>query len=358
MSSAISIATREGTSQTSWTLRSKWYHIVFWASYFTFWVLVSADVPFVDNILVNILFLVCSIVPVYTVLYFIMPKYLYTQRYLIFIIITIGLIILFAAILGLALNILFAIRDIPGDDFLRYPYILGPTLGSVGTSVVLFMVGKLSKNYSQSQKKNITLEHEKTENELKFLKSQLNPHFLFNALNNIYFLIKKDPDTAAESLAKFSDMFRYQLYECNEDEILLTQEVDYINSYIQVASLSKAGITEITSHIEIEDSNLKITPLILVPIIENAFKHVGQNQEGKNFIHCAITLEGNTLNCETKNSTDNLDTPNSNSLNKNNEGGLGLTNLNRRLSLLYPDKHSLALKELDGVYHVKLEIEL
>ena len=356
MSDAAGVTTKKSFNQGTWTIKSKWYHIVFWASYFVFWVMVSSSLPLIDNVLINILFLVCSIVPVYTVLYYIMPKYLYTQNYLAFIFITVGLIILFASILGLTLNILYVIRNIPRDEFLEYPYILGPTLGSVATAVIFFMIGKLSKNYTQSEKKNIALEHEKTENELKFLKSQLNPHFLFNALNNIYFLIKKDPDTAAKSLAKFSDMFRYQLYECNEDEILLKQEVDYIKSYIQVASLSKAGITKITSQFEIGNAPLRITPMILVPLIENAFKHVSQNKEGQNYIHFSINLLGSSLVCETKNSIDYLELTKNTTNNKS--GGLGLINLKRRLSIIYPDKYTLEINELKDLYHISLKLQL
>jgi len=242
-----------------------------------------------------------------------------------FAILTILTILTSAALLGLSLYIIYIMRGIEMGDFFKFPIILGPTLGSVATSVLVLLVAKLVKNYARTEQKNITLEHEKTENELKFLKSQLNPHFLFNALNNIYFLIKKDPDTAAESLAKFSDMVRYQLYDIAD-----------------------------------EMSDLKISPLILVPLVENAFKHVGENEEGENYIDLSIKHIDGKLACTTKNSiaetTQIQNDKSTTSIKK--EGGLGLPNLKRRLSILYPDKHKLEIKETAGSYSSKLELDL
>jgi len=215
------------------------------------------------------------------------------------------------------------------------------------------------KNFMLSEQKNKTLQHEKTENELKFLKSQLNPHFLFNALNNIYFLIKKDTDTAAETLAEFSDMIRYQLYECNEDSILLSQEIDYRNNYVKINSLSKSETTDIKVNIGEYTNNQTISPLILIPLIENAFKHVAENEAGKKYIDIAIHFSDGRLVCKTENSFDknkNEDMVNSNDHLQ--QGGLGLTNLKRRLSLLYPNNHKLEITELKGVYSSILKLKI
>lgn len=287
-----------------------------------------------------------------------MPKYLYVRRYFTFTILAIFTIIVNAALLGLSLYVVYQLGNIPPGKFFNFPLILGPTLGSISTSVFVLMIAKLIKNYAQSEEKNKSLEHEKTENELKFLKSQLNPHFLFNALNNIYFLIKKDPDTAAESLAKFSDMVRYQLYECNEDKILLSQELDYINNYVKITSLGKVEITDINVRIEEDINNLKISPLILVPLVENAFKHVGENAAGENFINIDIGISDNKLICTTENSVDKTTMSKTHLEDSKKEGGLGLPNLQRRLSLLYSNKHRLEIEEKERSYFSKLELEL
>jgi len=344
-------------NESEWTLKSKWHHLLFWSLYFIFWIIVSWTDSILDNIIFNVVFLVFNVFAVYTVLYYLMPKYLYTQRYVIFIFFTLCTILLSSSLLGFSLYMVHYLREIPRGDFFNFPLILGPTLGSITTSVVCFMIAKLVKNIVISERKNKTLEHEKTENELKFLKSQLNPHFLFNALNNIYFLIKKDPDIAAESLAKFSDMMRYQLYECNEDKIQLSQEIDYINNYIKITSLGKTETTAINVDILDETNKQEISPLILAPLVENAFKHVSENEEGNNFIDISIYFSGKQLICKTINSYDKHKKNNSNVVNEN-QGGLGLDNLTRRLSLLYPNNHQLEITESEGEYSSNLKLQL
>jgi len=360
MSISTNINIVNASGETEWTLKAKWHHVLFWCSYFMFWLIVSWSGSLINNVIFNITFLVFNIFPVYTILYYLMPKYLYAQRYITFTLLTIGLVLLSSTLLGVSLYIIHVLRDLPLENYFTFPAILGPTLGSVGTSVLFFMVAKLVKNYTLSEQKNKMLQHEKTENELKFLKSQLNPHLLFNALNNIYFLIKKDPDTAAETLAKFSDMVRYQLYECNEDNILLSQEIYYINNYVKINSLGKSETTDIKVNIGDYPNNLSISPLILVPLIENAFKHVSENDAGKNYIDIAIHFSDDRLICKTKNSFDKHKTDNGVIVNSKHlqHGGLGLTNLKRRLSLLYPNNHKLEITGSKGVYSSNLELKL
>lgn len=340
-----------------WTFKKKWNHILFWSAYYTFWLLVSGPIN-LTSILINLVFMLYSIIAVYSIIYYFMPKYLYKQRYVLFAFFFGFIILLCAGLLGISLYGLFILRGIPVDVFFSFPAILGPTIGSVGTSVFFLVMYKMVKDYITSERKNKILEHQKTENELKYLKSQLNPHFLFNALNNIYFLIKKDPDVAAESLAKFSDMMRYQLYECNEDKILLSQEIAYIQNYIRINALGKEESTSIEVEVGKMGAEIMISPFMLFPMIENAFKHVSENSTKDNFIKLSIQQKDGKLVCQTINSYDNLASEDLMDQELSKQGGVGMPNLKRRLSLMYPGNHRLEIDSDDNIYSTTLELNL
>lgn len=337
-------------------LRDKWYHFVFWPLYLLFWFILSGDGFTFDSIIVNIIFLTCSIVPTYLVSYYFLPKQLKQQKYLSFFFSLIVTVVAFAALLYILLMWYFDLAGLKTDGFLEFPIVLGPTLGSVAISVLGFLTAKTTKDNIYSERLNRQLKQEKIETELMFLKSQLNPHFLFNVLNNIYFLIKKDQKLAADSLAQFSDIMRYQIYECQDKKVPLSSELDFIKNYIQLSSMAKLDTTKITTDI-MEPTTEYISPLLIIPLIENAFKHVGSNRLGGNFIDIKISLQEGQLYCSTKNTFDI-----SNSSKKDQRiktaGGIGLKNLERRLDLLYPNKYQFMTSSDNDTYSTKLIINL
>jgi len=345
-------------NSSDWSFKNKWYHYLFWVCYFFFWLFVSEYPLGYENVIVNLIFLICNIAAVYTILYFLLPKYLYRRKYLAFGLLSVFVVLLFSVILAALLYFTFKLLEFETSSFFNLPHILGPTLGSISTSVIIFLIAKLVKIFLTTQQKNTLLEHEKTQTELKFLKSQLNPHFLFNAMNNIYFLIKKDPDTAAENLAKFSDMMRYQLYECNEDKIGLQQEIEYINNYVKISSLGKAETTDIQIDTKGILPHHKISPLVLIPLVENAFKHVMENEDGQNFITISIKASEDKLICVTENSVKHNSNDKTDTLSPQKDGGLGLNNLKRRLSLMYPKNYELMVEKRQGRYYSKLELKI
>ena len=144
----------------------------------------------------------------------------------------------------------------------------------------------------EMEKRNQKLEKEKLEAELKLLKSQLHPHFLFNALNNIYFLIKKDPDTAAEALAGFSNLLRFQLYEANNSQVALRKEIEYLQQFAEIAQLRKGENFKVNWQLPQNTEGIQIAPLLLMPALENAFKH-GSNKNGH--IDIQLNLEKEQL---------------------------------------------------------------
>lgn len=219
--------------------------------------------------------------------------------------------------------------------------------------MTLAMSVKLGKNWLNAEKKRLVLEKENLETELKYLKSQINPHFLFNTINSIFVLIHKNPDLASESLASFSEMLRYQLYECNDPKIPLSKELHFLENFIELETLRLyENQTELVFEINhASTQNSTIAPFILLPFVENAFKHVSKGKGHSNFIRMQLAVsDRKTLEMCIENS-------------KNNESvteasGIGLKNVQRRLKLIYPDKHHLDIDRSSEKFKIELSINL
>lgn len=195
------------------------------------------------------------------------------------------------------------------------------------------------------------LEKEKLKAELKFLKAQINPHFLFNGINSVFFLIDDKPDIAKSTLLKFSDLLRYQLYECQDDFIPLKKELDHIKSYVEMEKIRKGEDVKIQLSLPSAIGSQNISPLLFTPFLENAFKYVSNDDDGtKNQIAISFRLQERQLHFEVENTVDAA-----NSISK---GGIGITNVKKRLSLLYSNKHHLDIFEKDQRYIVRLNLVL
>lgn len=228
------------------------------------------------------------------------------------------------------------------------------SLPSTLASMTLAMSIKLTKNWIQAERKQQMMEKEKLETELKFLKYQFNPHFLFNSINSIFFLIHKNPDMASDSLAKFSGLLRYQLYECNDQQISLNKEITYLKNFIELEKLRQNNDMEVI--FEVEQSGTEhwgIAPFILMTFVENAFKHVSKHSNVPNWISIKLSTNEGLLNLLITNST-------SPDVVKEavNYGGIGLKNVQRRLDLVYPDQYKLNIQHADNCFEVKLQLKL
>jgi LytS/YehU family sensor histidine kinase len=199
------------------------------------------------------------------------------------------------------------------------------------------------------------VENEKVSTELAFLRAQINPHFLFNVLNTIYFQIQKENSEARSSVEKLSEMLRYQLYECNTDKIEISRELAYIENYVAVQQLRMEAGTDLQLKLPVNISSFRIAPLLILPLVENAFKHISNFKDpSKNKLYITISLEHdsqfvvNVVN--TYNSSEGTDL-------LLNSSGLGLKNLERRLALLYPGKHSITRQRNENTYETTLKIQ-
>ncbi len=218
----------------------------------------------------------------------------------------------------------------------------------------IFFLSTAYKVFQIAQKREkeaAILKSENLQSELKFLKSQINPHFLFNALNNIYTLSILKSDKAPEMILKLSEMLRYIIYDCNEEVVLLGKELNYIRNYIALQKLKDENIN-VDLNLGKNNTELRIAPMILMPFIENSFKHSKIEDTKKGWIKIDMVTEDNILQITIGNSLPGR------KYTKDKFGGVGLENVKRRLELTYPNKHELNISSDEKSFTVKLNITL
>jgi two-component system sensor histidine kinase AlgZ len=195
----------------------------------------------------------------------------------------------------------------------------------------------------------LTLKNEKAKTELLHLKSQVNPHFFFNTLNNLYGLVGTDTKKAQELILKLSDMMRYSIYEGEKEVVTLKEEVDYLKNYIALHKTRYHKKIDVKFEAEIED-DYNVMPLLFIILLENAFKHGIENLSKDAYVYIHIKAKDNKVFFEIENNFDKT-------LPKEDKG-IGLKNLKRRLELVYPKKHTLSFSVTENVYKAKLILQL
>ena len=221
-------------------------------------------------------------------------------------------------------------------------------------SVMIFALStavRISNEWFKNEKQIKEMENEKLTAELAFLKSQVNPHFLFNILNNICSLARKKSDDTENALIKLSHIMRYMLYESKDEKVSLGKEVEYLQSYIELQRLRISDKVVINFSITGNPEELTIEPMLLIPFVENAFKH-GVSYLEESIINIILTVNHKELNFK----VDNLIAMKRDEV-LHTESGIGLKNVKRRLELLYPEKHSLQIDDNGSIYSIELQIK-
>lgn len=268
-------------------------------------------------------------------------------------------ILYIAIVLVISVPIKYGIALYFEDIILRYGDNKDKLLSAVQYNVVAVITGLffillsttvyiISSNFKNNEQRK-SLENEKLTAELAFLKSQINPHFLFNSLNNIYSLAYQKSEKTPEAILKLSEIMRYMLYESNEETVLLEEEINYLQNYIELQKLRFKENIHVDLHVEIDNPNHRIMPLLLISFLENAFKH-GVSTNANKPIRIAIEVHNGRLHFKTENAKSQV--------NKDQTKGVGLTNLRRRLQLGYPDKHTINTVESENYYTSELFIYL
>lgn len=332
-------------------IRPVFAHLLFWAAAGLLWFYLRyQDYPTVQKAgMVSLIKITHLALLVYFANLILVPKFLYRKKYFLFGLLFIGataaasflkLILMSWALQDPHLLDAVAIKEKVYNNFVTQFFLV---LASIGLKTVV--------DYFQLQKKLTEVAKQKLEAELNFLKSQVNPHFLFNSLNAVYFLIDKNNRAARNALHKFSEMLRYQLYECNDDKIPIEKEIAYLKDYVALQQL-RVSNTEIQFICAPDVSHFSIEPLLLIPFVENSFKHLSHfDKDVLNEVKIAISRTNGSMHFSVYNTTEN------NSLTREG-GGIGLVNVKKRLQLLYPGKHLFSITEKQNWFGVELTLSL
>ena len=195
----------------------------------------------------------------------------------------------------------------------------------------------------------IMLKNEKARTELMHLKSQVNPHFFFNTLNNLYGIMDKD-SKARDMVLKLSDLMRYSIYEGQKDWVTLGEELNYLKNYIKLQEIRYHKKSDVQLNHQIDNIECEIMPLLFILLLENAFKHGLENLEKNAYIHINLIENEGIVDFEVENNFESQET--------SKEQGIGLKNLKRRLELVYPKRHSLTFDINTNIYKAKLTLEI
>lgn len=220
-------------------------------------------------------------------------------------------------------------------------------------TVVLIMVLKLLKNWYQEEQTKRQLQQLNLETELKFLKSQINPHFLFNSLNNLYALTLKKSDAAPEVVLRLSNILRYVLYETVEGKVPLEKEIQYLHDYIELEHIRLGERVDIRFNTSGNLETQLIEPMLFLTFVENSFKHGAAAAIDKGWVNIDLKVQDHNILFSIANSKHKEVAPRLNG----HHGGIGLENLRKRLDILYPGRYTLDLKDTPEQYTVNLEIK-
>lgn len=236
----------------------------------------------------------------------------------------------------------------PGWRWIRYMGLAMPYFTALIGSALFEIAG-----YANRKEKEATeFRSEKLEAELKFLKSQINPHFLFNALHNIYTLTLIKSDQAPGNLLKLSGMLRYMLYECKADRVPLEKEIEYLRHFIDLHLLKDSRGLNVTVDLDESRPQLSIAPMLLIPFVENAFKHSKVEDRVNGWIKIEMKTADGQIVFQVQNSV-----PDAN-FTKDQAGGIGLVNVRRQLELLYPGRYELAIDSGEpSVFSIRLKLQ-
>jgi LytS/YehU family sensor histidine kinase len=280
--------------------------------------------------------------------YYLMPKYLYKKKYWQFFLGAALLVVVVITIEELVLEPIIFPGTRRGDTF------PGVYISLLGILPVMFILSGCKFGWDALQKQAQIDELETTiqESELQFLRSQINPHFLFNNLNNLYSYALQESPKTPEIILEMSGVLRYMLYESKEQFVPLKKELEQLGNFIRLYKLQIEDRGVVHFDVEKIDGDFKIAPLILIVFIENAFKHSQSGQSSDIKIDISVKLKNTTLEFICENNYESgfsLDSV---------AKGIGLKNVKKRLELLYPKKHILQIEEADNSYKVYLKLEL
>lgn len=324
-----------------------WWHILFWVVWYFFYIITFSN-NFLDasEFVQNLALLPVRMAATYVLLYWMLPKYLFAKRYLSFTLLMVVHGVLYGLSINLVLQYGFGYHATGGKNLIP-SVVMNYQIPATAVAVYLF------KRWYRIQQYTLTLEKEKLSAELKFLKSQIHPHFLFNTLNNLYALTLKKSDKAPEVVIQLSHLLEYTLYSGRETHVELQEELKQLRDYIELEKLRYGKRLRVNLDISSQVDGLHIAPLMLLPFVENSFKHGASSDMDAPFIDIFVDVQDAVLDFRVRNSYKQEKDKSADY-----KAGIGLTNVKRRLELLYPAKHMLEINSTSEVFEVMLHLNL
>jgi sensor histidine kinase YesM len=337
-------------------------HVVFWLTVGFFYFLVfnrNSAFPKVSYIF-SLSLLPVAIVISYFFNYVLVPKYLWGKRYFRFF--YLSFFTLLVATWLSFLIVFFTLIYILQTEFFIEPAVLHPELQVISLNFIVFLaisIKQVKRAFYIQQEKNelektkLSTELKLKEAELKILKAQVHPHFLFNTLNNLYGLTLEKSDEAPKLVLRLSEILDYILYRCEEKRVLLSEEITNLKNYLEIERIRYSKKLDLSVSFPENTGEYKIAPLILLPFVENAFKHGVSNYPGVAF----VKIDSGLTNKNLVFSIENTKNP-SVKVSENYSKGIGLKNVKKRLEFLYPEKHLLHIEDKGETFSVNLTLQL
>ncbi|KAA9346079.1 sensor histidine kinase [Adhaeribacter soli] len=307
-----------------------------------------------DKILATILGMtVLSVVPVYLNYLLLVPRFLRQENYRFYALYIFAVLLIFGLLKGY-LTLLVYLHVLQKGYVPTLLYLTFVSTVELLIMVFLFTASQLGIHWLAERKLRKAQELEQLKSEVQYLKAQINPHFLFNTLNNLYALTLTKSDKAPLMVLKLAEMMEYMVYHSNEELVPLQKELDYLQHYIALEKLRSQKPENITFEVSGTYETSRIAPLLLLPFIENGFKHGIHALGSEAKLNIKILIEANTLQLQMKNSMNRFGAE----ANPSEAGGFGMDNVRKRLQYLYAGQHELETKAADGFYLVNLNLPL
>ncbi|MEQ9301273.1 MAG: histidine kinase [Cyclobacteriaceae bacterium] len=337
--------------------RDWFWHAVFWIGYYVLKVFVVEffRTNFWEVALTELIHLPLKMAALYTLIYLLIPNLLLRKKYVLFTLALLVSIVIVAFLRRVSdIFVVYNIAMLYDDNMdlwnIRFMFrnliFIYPV---VGLGAMAYFIKEWYHNYWLTQK----LKKEKLEAELSMLKAQVHPHFLFNTINNIYSLALEKSSRTPNALLRLSDLLHYMLYECNQPRQPLVKEIDMMKSYIELEQLRYGDRLDIQLRIDDIPIDIKIAPLILIPFVENCFKHGVSETIDQSWIAIDLRLTSNQMTLKVDNSKADIEEKKG-----DHKNGIGLSNVRRRLNLEYPDRHTLEVIDQKEAFLIKLEVAL
>ncbi|MFD1094916.1 sensor histidine kinase [Salegentibacter chungangensis] len=336
------------------------HHVIFWLIYFTFntlrWGSYYGD--YLYSLKTNLLGFPIHMSLCYFTAYFLLPNFIYKKKFLSFTALLVSSIFVMVLAKFYFTYILINTNVWPeGPEITSTPtidYMIVMMLGELYV-ISFFSAIKITIEWFNESKRAAKLEKMQSETELKFLRSQISPHFFFNTLNNVYSLSLEKSDKASDTVLKLSEFMRYLLYEAKDQKQSLEKEIGCIKNYLDLEGIRYGSSLKVQLNISGEPKGKKIAPMLLIPFIENAFKHGANKNIGPVHILIDIEIKEEFLNFKIENTSPSKNLPQK----KEKDGGIGINNVKKRLELGYnKEDYNLNIFEKEGNHVVELKIIL